>query len=76
MAKTIKNPVHVELIFSVEDGAIELESRAQYQVHCSECSYTIGKSVELAHTPAQEEQIKQFALTAWLPQIKENEEII
>lgn len=74
MGKQLQNPFEIQLIFTIENGNIELEPSAHYGMSC-EYGELGRKGRELTHTPQQEQAIKDFAKNVWYPQIKEGEGI-
>lgn len=66
MAKQLENPFEIKLVFTIENGNIELDPSAHYGLSCEHGS--IGrKGRPLTHTPQQEQQIKDFARDVWYP---------
>lgn len=71
MAIELRNPFEIKLIFSVNGDEIILEPSAHYTAYCDQCNRDDEAETVLTHTPAQEQQIKDFAKAVWYPQIRE-----
>jgi len=68
MAKVIKNPVEVKLVFEEEEDIITVECSAHYGMTC-EHGVLGRKGMAISLTSAQEQAIKGMALAIVLPQI-------
>ena len=76
MAKIIKNPIEVRLLFEKIDGVWTLEPSVRYGVGAEEyLELEIRKNMTIVLTEPQQEAVIQMAATIIYPQILENEEI-
>jgi len=76
MAKRIKNPIEVKLMFNQGNGNWELDPSVHYGVGADEYpQFNHRKGIPVELTPAQETQIKNFANDVIYPQILACEEI-
>lgn len=74
MAKIIKNPIEVKLMFYKENNIWDIEPSAHYGVGATEYpQFNHRKGMEIVLTPAQEADIKAFAANVIYPQILANE---
>jgi len=76
MAKRIKNPIELKLVFNQEDGNWELDPSVHYGVGADEYpqfNHRKGMPVEL--TQQQKDAVIQMVANVVYPQILANEEI-
>lgn len=74
MPKELSNPLQYIIEFDKDDGHILVCTSAHYGIIC-EYGDLGRKGLPITLTPAQENQIKAFAASVLLPQIKANEGI-
>lgn len=76
MAKVIKNPIELKLVFNHNDSIWELEPSVHYGVSAEEYpTLEVRKGLPIILTLAQETQVKNFARDVVYPQILANEGI-
>ena len=76
MAKIIKNPIEVRLLFEKIDGEWTIELSARYGVGAEEYpDLEIRKTMTIVLTEPQQDAVIQMAAAVIYPQILENEEI-
>jgi len=76
MAKKIKNPIEIKLVFEHGEMTWEIDPSVHYGVGASEYpEFNHRKGMPIELTPAQETQIKNFAKDVVYPQILANESI-
>ena len=76
MAKVIKNPIEIKLVFSKEGNNWEIDPSVHYGVGATEYpEFNHRKGMAVVLTSAQETQIKNFAKSVVYPQILASEGI-
>ena len=76
MAKTIKNPIELKLVFQHNDGIWEVDSSVHYGVGCEEYPvFETRKGIPVMLTEVQEENIIRIATNVVYPQIQTHEGI-
>ena len=76
MAKIIKNPIELKLVFEHSDGTWQVDPSVHYGVSAEEYpELNQRKGMQVVLTPAQENMVKHFARDVVYPQILANEGI-
>ena len=76
MAKLIKNPIELKLVFNHDDGAWHLDPSVHYGVGATDYpEFNMRKGMPIVLTPGQETAVIQMAANMIYPQILANEGI-